>query len=734
MAFLAPLMLLGSAAVSIPIVLHFFYKARYRPLPWAAMRFLKISIEQTSRRLKFQEWILLALRCLCLILLAFALARPSCTLLTSGGRGDSVDAILIFDTSYSMGARDGEQSRWDRAKSAAQTIIEHLPANSTVQIITNSNLASAVGPQNPSNLDQARKLIDALELTSRSSDVLPGLQEAILALDRGAGLQKEVYFLTDLQRSAWEQQPEAVKAAVEQLRSQASLLIVRCGHPERPVRNVAITELQSPGGIPHSGSRLPVTIVIKNTSPEPVKNLTVTLQVDGRTVTQESGSITQILPGQSFPLTLTANLDLPGPRLVTATVQPDDLPGDNRYQQLIFVRDQLRVLVVDGAPNRRQPEESASYFLRNALLPIPPSEVDRYFVKVTVVPPEEAAPGLLELCDICILCNVPASSEDRPGLPGLNPDFLDKLPRFVREGGGLIIGSGDRIVPERYNRLLGPEQAGLLPFPLGTVRTTTWEAPFRPAPETTESPGFLARFREEPFRTVTAETEWIKVIPLREPAEEPGRILMRLTDGTPWLAAKPLGQGEVIFVGVSLDTSWGNWPARAGSYVPFVQLSLGHLTSQAATPSNLIAGEPIFWKPKRWNPGGYDLIFPDDHREKLLPDEPTETGQPSSGTFRKTDLAGVYRIEPLNLPTPAKPTLFAVVPDLKESAALETFTTEQLRDWIGDDLPVILAGDDSDNRLITERSRREWTIWLLLFLFGLTLVEGSWAWLCGRAW
>ena len=64
MTFLAPIMFAGAAAVSIPIALHFFYRARYRPLPWAPMKFLKEAVEQTSRRVKFQEWILLALRCL----------------------------------------------------------------------------------------------------------------------------------------------------------------------------------------------------------------------------------------------------------------------------------------------------------------------------------------------------------------------------------------------------------------------------------------------------------------------------------------------------------------------------------------------------------------------------------------------------------------------------------------------------------------------------------------------
>ncbi len=91
MNFASPLMLAGAAAVGVPIALHFFYKARYRKLPWAAMEFLKEAIEQTSRRLKFQEWILLALRCLAIMLLALALARPGCHSAGNTGRGESVE-------------------------------------------------------------------------------------------------------------------------------------------------------------------------------------------------------------------------------------------------------------------------------------------------------------------------------------------------------------------------------------------------------------------------------------------------------------------------------------------------------------------------------------------------------------------------------------------------------------------------------------------------------------------
>src|SRR6478735_10184810 len=101
MAFLAPYMLLGGLAAAIPIALHFFYRSRYRNVPWAAMKFLLAAIEQTSRRLKFQELLLLILRVALMLLLAFALARPTLRSAGISGRGDAVDAVLIIDQSMS---------------------------------------------------------------------------------------------------------------------------------------------------------------------------------------------------------------------------------------------------------------------------------------------------------------------------------------------------------------------------------------------------------------------------------------------------------------------------------------------------------------------------------------------------------------------------------------------------------------------------------------------------------
>jgi hypothetical protein len=731
MSFLSPWLLLGAAAVSVPIVLHFFYKARYRRLPWAAMTFLRQAVEQTSRRLRFQEWILLALRCLLLLLLAFALARPTLRAITSGHRGESIDAVFVFDTSYSMGARDGEKTRLDRAKEAAHKIIDDLPPNSTVQVYACADRVTHLGPVSPGNLDQARQVVQQIELSSLSGDILPGLNEALAALDRGAGANKEVYLFGDLQKSGWDRQSGAVRAKASEIKQRSTIVVVRCGYPDRPSNNVAVTDITYPGGIPHTNSRLPVTVLLKNTGKGPVQNATVTLEVDGKQQDKESGSIESIDPGQTYPLTMTAKLDEAGPRLLTARLQGDDLPGDNTLDRLIPVRDRVRVLIVDGAHDSRDPKQSGSHFLKNALLPIPENRIDEFHVRVTAVPPEEAGPGLLGVTDVCYLCNVPASDGDRPGQLGLSKEFVERLASFVKDGGGLVIAAGDNVVPQRYNAILGTAGTGLLPFELDEPVVVGADRPLKLAPDSTEPTSFLSRFRDEPFRTVTASVDVTKVVGIREEGHG-ARVLMRLTDQKPFLTSRLLGDGEVVFVATALDAGWSNWPSRAGSYLSFVQLTLSHLTGKATSGVNKIAGEPLVWHPTD-APRGFEILRPDAKRVKLGKAQGGQDGKKLTVVAPETSLAGVYRIGLEGEDPPSGPR-FAVAADLRETEALELLTDSEAEEMLGFKPVLLLAGSGTEGTIAAERSRREWTVWVLLLVFIAAVTEAVWAWFCGKAW
>src|SRR5438445_1675608 len=131
MSFLNPILLGGLFAISIPIIIHLLNRRKFQKVVWAAMRFLKISVEQNQRRMKIEDLILLVLRCLLVALLALALARPAILSNTTDRFGQSkVTGVIILDNSYSMGVSDGAQTRFDKARQAGEQVIDSLPGGS----------------------------------------------------------------------------------------------------------------------------------------------------------------------------------------------------------------------------------------------------------------------------------------------------------------------------------------------------------------------------------------------------------------------------------------------------------------------------------------------------------------------------------------------------------------------------------------------------------------------------
>src|SRR3954452_16442671 len=89
----------GLAAMSIPIIIHILNRRRFKVVDWAAMEFLLRAMRRNRRRLRFEQWLLLAVRCLVLALLGFALARPvgcnQSTLASLAGRRSGLHVIVI---------------------------------------------------------------------------------------------------------------------------------------------------------------------------------------------------------------------------------------------------------------------------------------------------------------------------------------------------------------------------------------------------------------------------------------------------------------------------------------------------------------------------------------------------------------------------------------------------------------------------------------------------------------
>ncbi len=705
---------------------------------------------------------LLILRCALLALLAFAIARPLTTLARGTGRGDAVDAVFVIDVSYSMGARDGPATRFERAQSAALKILEELPPHSTVQIVTCADRAALAGPQSPANLDQAAQLIKNLELTQLGTDLATGVATAAEILQRGQAANKELFLFSDMQKSGWEHQAGTLNQSMQEVKEKAALTLIRCG--TRPVKNVAVVGIAPQSGVPRPGERVGFAVLLRNAGSQPVHDLNLTLGVDNDDKLLETQAVPEVASGETRAVPLTAKLEKPGLHVLTAKVHSDDLDGDNRFDQVILVREQVNVLVVDGGLSERDPKRSASYYLMNALVPVKETERAKYYLQPRLVPPRLASPALLAKQDLCVLVNTPLQA-DLKHPEALPSDFLDELGRFVREGHGLIIAAGDHVQPEAYNRLLG-KKLGLLPMPIKGVMERSLKEPLLVNRDSFALSAFL-KFKDDEFYKDFNRVETYKALDLDEtaspspavedllaPDPSPSKgegavatVALRFQNGSPALVTKKVDAGEVLLLTTALDPGWKeessnpvwtDWPLHF-VYVPFVDVAVAHLLHGQSQNHNLTAGETLRWFPSDRLTRSFSLVHPDGSTTRL--GVPEKVGNRLVVTAGDLSRAGIYR---LSSTLPAEPGSastgdkkfgipLAVTPDLRESDDLESFTDEQLDQRLGF-TPIHVTAGEIETASSSERFNREWTLWLLMAVLVLTACEALLAWWCGRAW
>src|SRR2546423_8673983 len=178
----------GLGLVSIPIIIHLLNRRRYKVVNWAAMEFLLRAMRKNRRRLRFEQWMLLATRCLLVFLLGLALARPlGCENASVAGIGGRTGLnVFVIDNSYSMayqaGRPSGARTHLEQARKIARALIERLNSGGeSVAIITAGRPAAALpGFEKPSyNLTAAASAVERVEQTYGSTDLLGALQMAI---------------------------------------------------------------------------------------------------------------------------------------------------------------------------------------------------------------------------------------------------------------------------------------------------------------------------------------------------------------------------------------------------------------------------------------------------------------------------------------------------------------------------------------------------------------------------
>jgi hypothetical protein len=649
---LSPAMLGWLAAAAIPLVIHLWSRRRYREMSWAAMEYLMAALRSSRRRMRMEQWLLLAIRTLLVALIVVAVAEP---FFERGGfafvTGESTHRVLVIDGSFSMAYKATDRSRFDRAKELAARIVEESPQGDGFTLVLMSSPPRVIVSTpvfEPQGLLQELENLRLPHTTLDLSATLAKVEEVVYAARREHPrlVREEIYFLTDLGRVGWA--PDATAAAdcrtrALRLAETANLVVIDLGQPD--AENMAVTELRAGQSFATPNRDVHFEAQVKNFGRQARNRQTLDLLVDGRRVKQQS---IDLPAGGETKVSFAYRFETPGDHVLEARLSNDNLEIDNHRYLTMPVKQAIPVLCIDGRPSGK-PLKGAAGLLALALAPQSDAAA-RTQVHPEVLPESALLESDLGRYPCVFLANVAqfTASEARV------------LDAYLKNGGSLVFFLGDQVMAESYNRQLGGQSPGhprLLPARLGEVVTKNQ---FRLDPLDYAHP-IVEDFRSQE-KAGLLTTPVHKYFKLHVPKDSPAKVALRLGDGSPLIVEEPLHRGRVILVATSADASWTMMPLWP-SYVPIVQELLAYAIGAQLEQRNLRVGDSLGGTIA--TPAGdapLTLHLPDGRNEQLrLHSE----GNYGTWTYFDTSTSGVYSAQ--FAPPLAQTEIYTVNVDTAES-------------------------------------------------------------------
>lgn len=202
MGVLSPLFLFAAAALAVPLVLHLLHRDRRREIVFPALRYLQRTERDHARDIRMRQWLLLALRCLAIMLLVLAGAR----LVVGRAQGSHPPTaiVVVLDNSMSTQRVMGDERVFDRLRRQA---LEGLAAATPEDRIWVLRAAHPLETVRPLDIEAARARLEATRPSDGRGDLAAALRHA-RALIADADLETgEIHLISDLQRSAFDADP-----------------------------------------------------------------------------------------------------------------------------------------------------------------------------------------------------------------------------------------------------------------------------------------------------------------------------------------------------------------------------------------------------------------------------------------------------------------------------------------------------------------------------------------------
>lgn len=675
------LFLLGSLGASVPVVIHLIYRRKSQVVYWPSLRFLRTSVKRTSYRKRLQELLLLAMRAALLALVSMALARPFLKIL-SGSVGAETAAAVVLDCSFSMSCLHNDVPRFERAKKEALKLLGRgLPDGSACAVIFS-------GVETPEKLlhltrdIQARAdAIAAAEVSYGRADLASDIQRGLDVLAESPFANRELYVLSDLQRSSLEFPPGGFRLKG----AKPAIVVLDVSQPDYV--NVAVTSVEVRTRCPVVGMPVTIEARVANFSAGRVeRELGLYLageKVDSQPVELEADATGTVSFSRTF--------ESPGAHTGCVRIGGDSVGADNSRYFVIEVQDKVPVLLVGKA-----------FYLRKALDPFRgPGGVSR-------LRPDECAPAELSRLALASYSVVFLAE-----VGSLGAIEAARLKAFVASGGGLVVFPPSNGKAEGLRAALGE----LLPVEIAPPEGSEKD---REKFWTVRSTG--VDFTHPVLVPLKGVRESFEVIRAYKSYRMGlihgsfGRALVRLEGLGVFLAWREYGEGHVFVFSVPPELQWSNLPARS-VFLPLVHEMAYYVSARKRRMNELVVGARIPLSfPARKGKLRVRLTDPRGSTEELESSGEGENSCPP----RRARFPGVYEVRVL---TPPEETRRLACNVDSEESDLQTIGERSLKSALEPAArKVFVARDGGEMTSALAQVRKGMQLWKAILWSALALI------------
>ncbi|HEY7336384.1 MAG TPA: BatA and WFA domain-containing protein [Bryobacteraceae bacterium] len=617
MGFLAPWFLAGLLGAALPLYLHLLKRQRNPPKAVPSLMLYESRTQSSTRHRRLHYLLLLSLRLILLALAVLAFANPFVNRNAAALSSNRL-VLLAIDNSFSMRAG----TRLADAKEAAMSVLAGK-GSARAQV-------AAFG-------SQFRLMTQAIEdqaaLRAAVQAIQPGdghgtfgeLARAVRGIAEPLRTPVELHVFSDMQRSD-------LAASFSDLALPANVKLVTHAIDSKARPNWTVESVDAPGqvwGRDLKPVRVQAVIAGYGT---PAAQRTASLVVNGKVIATKSVQV---------PANGRATVDFPAldapygfSRCEVKIDSADALAADDIRRFAVERSDPQKVLLIHNYGDNRSP-----LYINAALTAAAQSGFSLESIAVNEAADRKASNyAFIVLSD---LNTMPALLEN-------------SLTGYVRSGGSLLIAAGT-------------SAGGRLQIPIFGARIV---APhdYNRAPESYLTVGSS----DSSYPAVAKANGWSGVKFFYALDIDPGdaRVIVRLSDQTPLLMEKRIGEGRVVLLASGLDNVTNDFPLNP-AFVPFIEQTARYLAGSELQGGSQQVDAYLELRSAKEQAQGVEVTDPEGKRPLSL-DEAA-----SAQSFQLSE-AGYYQIRLAN----GRQDLVGVNADPKESN-LDVIPDDVLGLWRG---------------------------------------------------